>query len=374
MAAIAMMAFALFSCNNKKNEPKCEDAVLKIRINDSELRALEGVVNAGDKTECMTGVTLTLDNGETIDLDATKLAQAKTDDGYTQPVTHAVSTVSLVANGKIDDNTNITTLQGKIIKTEGVQAADYDKVIPLAAEATPVDVSLNGDKTVYTVTLFPKPAVARLEVSGKIAPKDNADGKNAFKSITVEHVYINNYLSTRADAKRYLCVTNGKNGFAADPALEEAMNDEIKSGDDLTAFEAGTKVAGYQLFPKSAKESATTELYDHVVLKIKIEYTEAALKAKPELANMTERYITMIKFVDAKTSTAIENFLAGTVYKLDLKDLSDDFKTGDDGTPDPNNPDTPDPEPNQKKELVVKVKPYEWKAVNIKPDVNGYKK
>ena len=373
MAAIAMMALALFSCN-KKNEPKTE-AVLRICINDSELRALEGTVNEGDKTACMTDVTLTINGGkETITLTKEQLDDAKDlAKGYKKDIDYIVNTVSLTANGKIDANTNITSLQGKIIKTDGIAEADYGKVIPLAAESTSIDITTEGDKTVYTVTLEPKPAVARLEVFGKITPKPNGD-KQAFESITVEHVYVNHYLSTIA-GDRYMNVTNGKNGFAADPALEEAMNDEIKAGDDLTAFQAGTKVAGYQLFPKKAAEKAEGEFFDHVILKLNIKYTQAALDAKPELKDMTQRYVTIVRFMKEQTKDLDGGFLAGTVYKLDLKDLSDDFKTGNDGTPDPNNPDTPDPEPNQKKQLVVKVKPYEWKAVNIKPDVNnGYKK
>ena len=375
MAAIAMMALALFSCN-KKDEPKTEDAVLKIRINDSELRTLEGAIAAGDKTACMTGVVLTLDNGETIELDATKLAQAKTDDGYSQEVTHVVNTVSLVANGKIESTTDITTLQGKIIKTDGVEEANYSKVIPLAAEATPVVVTTNGDQTVYTVTLEPKPAVARLEVFGKITPADN-NGKNAFESITVEHVYVNNYLST-ITGSRHLCVTNGEDGFdqtSGKPALEGAMNDAI-SGTDLADFVAGDKVAGYQLFPKKAAEKAEGEFFDHVILKLNIKYSDAALTAKPELKDMTQRYVTIVRFMKNETKDLDGGFEAGTVYKLNLDELSKDFKTDENGNPDPNNPDTPDPEPNQKKQLVVKVKPYEWKAQNIKPDVdgNGYKK
>ena len=373
MAAIALMAFALFSCNNKKNEPKCEDAVLRICINDSELRALEGAVNEGDKTACMTDVTLTINGNETITLTKEELADAKNlSKGYKKDISYVVNTVSLTANGKIDDNTKITSLQGKIIKTDGIAEADYGKVIPLAAESTSIEISTEGDKTVYTVTLEPKPAVARLEVFGKISPKPNGD-KQAFESITVEHVYVNHYLSTIA-GDRYMNVTNGKDGFANDPALEEAMNDAI-ADTDLADFVAGNKVAGYQLFPKKAAEKAEGEFFDHVILKLNIKYTQAALDAKPELKDMTQRYVTIVRFMKSETKDLDGGFLAGTVYKLNLDELSKDFKTGDDGKPDPNNPDTPDPEPNQKKQLVVKVKPYEWKAQTIKPDVNGgYKK
>ena len=376
MAAIAMMAFALFSCNKKDEPKKPENAVLRVCINEAELlRALDASVADGTKTECMDKVVLTLDNGVTIKLEGADLTKAKSATGYEKDVNFAVNTVALTAHGVIDDNTNITTLQGKILKTEGVQASDYSKIIPLAAPATQVNTTTDNGKTVYSVTLKPVPAVARVEVFGKIEPKENATThKNAFKSITVEHVYVNNYLSTRNGA-RHLCVTDGKTGFANDPAVETEMNTAISADQDLKDFLAGTKVAGFQLFPKKDGEAAGTELYDHVILKIKIEYTQDALTARPELASMTERYVTMVKFMTAATGD-LESFESGKIYKLNLKDLSDDFKTKDDGTPYPNNPDTPDPEPNAKRLLKVMVEPYTWTAVNIKPDVegNGYKK
>lgn len=364
MAAIAMMAFALFSCNNKKNEPKCEDAVLRICINDAELRALEAPVAEGTETTCMTDVVLKLDNGTEITLEGQDLADAKDlNKGYQKDINYVVNTVALTANGKITDDTNITSLQGADLKT-----------VALEAPATAVTATAVGEKTVYTVTLEPKPAVARLEVAGKIKPVANANGKQAFQDITVEHVYINNYLSTRAGARR-MCVTNGKDGFAADPALETEMNDAIAAG-DKDAFEKIEKVAGYQLFPKLATEDPVApDYFDHVILKIKITYTAEAIALDPTLEQKTDRYVTIARFMKAATGDLDGGFLAGVIYKLDLNELSKDFKTGDDGKPDPDNPDTPDPEPNQKKQLIVKVKPYTWTAQNIKPDVNnGYKK
>ena len=362
MAAIAMMALALFSCN-KKNEPKTE-AVLKICINDAELRALGDKYDTGAQTTCETDVKIKLDNGTEITLAGQDLIDAKDlDKGYKKDINFVVNTVSLTANGVIADDTKITDLQGKNLNTE----------IALAAPATPVKVTTEGDKTVYTVILEPKPAVARLEVGGKISPKPNGD-KQAFESITVEHVYVNHYLSTRV-GPRYMNITNGKDGFATAPALEDAMNDEIKST-DKDAFEGMTKVAGYYLFPKLATETPVApDYFDHVILKIKIAYTQAALDADPTLAQKTDRFVTIARFMKDGTGDLDGGFVAGMIYKLNLDELSKDFNTTPEGTPDPKNPDTPDPEPNQKKELVVKVKPYTWTAQNIKPDINnGYKK
>lgn len=366
MAAIAMMALALFSCKKNDEPKKAENSVLRIRINDSELRALGVGYQNDDKTECMTDVVLYLDNGAKIELKNEDLTKAKSATGCDKDVNYAVKTVALTANSAnpVNDNTSIKTLQGKDLKTQ----------IPLEAQATNTTTTTDGGKTIYSVTLEPKPHVARVEVFGKITPKENeTTHKNAFKSIKVEEVYINNYLDTRAATKRILCLTNGNNGFKTAP--ETVMTDKIEAA-NLLDFELGKKVAGYQLFPKSANETVGTELYDHVIVKIKIEYSAEAIQAKPELKNMTERYVTMIKFIDATApNTAIASFESGKIYKLDLKELSDDFKTKEDGTPDPNNPDTPDPEPNSKRLLNVKVMPYTWTAVNIKPDVNGgYKK
>ncbi len=366
MAAIAMMALALFSCN-KKNEPKTE-AVLKICINDAELRALGDKYEAGAKTTCETDVKIKLDNGTEITLEGQDLIDAKDlTKGYKKDINFVVNTVSLTANGVIDNSTNITTLQGKKLNTE----------IALAAPATPVEVSTDGDKTVYTVTLEPKPAVARLEVAGKIKGQPNKAGVNAFQDITVEQVYVNNYLSTIA-GPRHMSVSNGKDGFdetAGKPSLETQMNDAIPAG-DKTAFEGMTKVAGYYLFPKLAKETPVApDYYDHVVLKVKVTYTPEAIALDPTLEQKTVRFITIARFMIAAETDLDGGFLAGVIYKLDLNELSKDIKTGDDGKPDPNNPLTPDPEPNQKKQLVVKVKPYEWTAQNIKPNIkDGYKK
>lgn len=364
MAAIAMMALALFSCN-KKNEPKNEVAQLSIRINDAELRAMMDPANTGDQTLITENVVLTLDNGTEITLTPTEITAAKSADGYKKPVTEVVKSVSLVANGKIENDTDITTLQGKKIETE----------IPLSAPAKDVTTTVENGVTTYAVTLEPKPAIARLEVFGKIEGQANANGKQAFKDISVEQVYVNNYLSTIA-GNRHMCVTNGEDGFAATPALQAQMNDVIDAT-NKAAFEGKTKVAGYYLFPKKADETATApDYFDHVILKIKITYTDEALAADANLANMTNRYVTIARFMkDGTGDLDAKGFEAGMIYKLDLAELSKNFNTDENGKPDPKNPDTPDPEPTASKQLVVKVQPYTWTAVNIKPDINGgYKK
>ena len=361
MAAIALMAFALFSCNNKKNEPKnVEAAALTIRLNDSQLRAIEDPIDGGTETTVTKDVTIKLlPSGRTIDLTPTQITEAKTSAGTRITVGETVSQVSIVkANAEITDATEITAWQSK--------AATFKTEIPLTAPATDVVKSTEGENTVYTVELSPVPAFARLEVSGKIVGQPAKESKkNAFEDISVEAVYINNYLLTRNADNRYF--TEGEKGaFKTTPELKAEMYNEI--GTDKDAFEAKTKVAGYQLFPIKDGEVDGTEHYDHIILKLNIKYSADAQKAG--LPATATRFVTMTKFMVSATGD-LKSFEAGKIYKLDLAELSKDFKTNEDGTPDPSNPDKEDPEQKGDKILVVKVKPYKWTAVNIKPDVDG---
>lgn len=365
MVAIAMMALALFSCK-KNDEPKnVEAAALTVRLNDSQLRAIEDPIAGDTETTVTKNVTIKLlPSGREINLTDTQISEAKTAAGTRITVGETVSKVSIVkANAEITDATEITAWQGK--------AATFTTDIPLTAPETDVVESTEGENTVYTVELTPVPAFARVEVAGKIVGQENATShKNAFDDISVEAVYINNYLLTRNADNRYF--TEGENGdFKADPALKAEMYDKI-AADKKADFEAKKLVAGYQLFPIKKNEAEGTEFYDHIILKLNIKYSADAQKAG--LPATATRFVTMTKFMVSATGD-LKSFEAGKIYKLDLAELSKDFKTNEDGTPDPNNPDKEDPEQKGNKILVVKVKPYKWTAVNIKPDVdgNGYK-
>ena len=369
MAAIAMMALALFSC--KKDEPKKpEAAALNIHISDATLRALEAGIDEGTESAVTTDVVLTLlPSGRQITMEAADIDAAKGNDGKTYEVGEVVKQVSLTANYEVSPEPKITDFQG--------QQATFGMTIPLEAKATNVDPKAdpsNAKNTIYEVTLEPKPIVARVEVAGNIMagnsgafPK-NKDGKSAYKSIKVEQVYINNYLNTRNAAKRTFCA--GKGGkFVTEP--NAAMCDKIEDAKQAN-FKAKEVVAGYQLFPIKENEVATAEgYYDHIILRLTVEYDTTVAKGYPTTAQT--RYVTMVKFFET-TENDLTSFAAGKIYKLDLQELTKDFTTDDNGNP--TGPDTPDPEQDGKHMLNVKVKSYEWKAVNIKPDVNngGYKK
>lgn len=361
MAAIAMMALALFSCKNKNNEPSVEASALSLRINDSELRALEPEIAGDTKTNITKNVTIKLfPSGREIHLSEDQIREAKETTGTRIKVGETVTHVSIVkANAEITETTEITEWQGK----QSVFTTD----IPLTAPKTAVDTppTKEGDNTIYSVTLSPVPAFARLEVFGKIVGQENATShKNAFDDISVEAVYINNYLLTRNATKRYFTAGENK-AFAATPALKDAMKDENVASVKAD-FEKGKKVAGYQLFPKNTKETIGDELCDHVILKLNIKYSAVAQAAG--LPATATHFVTITQFMKATTGD-LKSFEAGNIYKLDLKELNDHFKTSEDGTPDPSNPDKEDPEQKGDKILVVKVDAYKWTAVNIKPDL-----
>lgn len=354
--AIALMALTLFAC--KKQEPKqTEDAVLSLRIDDAELRAIEGQINNGTTTTITENVVLTLDNGRKITLTPDEITKAKTQDGAKIEVGQVVNTVALSANAEVTDQTAIDQWQSK--------ASVFSTKIPLSAPATQVTPTTATDgSTIYKVEFTPKPAFTRLEVFGKIEPKAN-NGKNAFESIEVKEVYINNYLPTRNATNRYFTGANATfDDFATTPALKGSMKDAI-SDSEKENFKNGSKAAAYQLFPKKTSENGGD--YDHVVLKLSIKYSATAI-AKGYPSTPQTRFVTITKFKKAQDND-LDSFAAGTIYKLDLKGLNDHFKTNEDGTPDPSNPDTTEPESKGKKELQLIVKPCTWTSQNILPEL-----
>ncbi|KXB37307.1 hypothetical protein HMPREF1869_00445 [Bacteroidales bacterium KA00251] len=368
--AIAMMALSLFAC--KKQEPKkTEAAVLSLRIDDAQLRAIEAQITDGTTTTITENVKVILNNGagRTYTLTPDQIAAAKTlPDGCKFEVTDAVTAVTLIANAEVKDDTSITTWQGK--------GAVFQTAIPLTATTTDITSTTSNGKITYKADLTPKPAFARLEVFGKIEPKANDNGKKAFESIEVKEVYINNYLDTRKAAKRYFTDHNASlDGFETatttnSKPLKPQMKDVVT---DKAAFESGAKAAAYQLFPKKDGESATVS--DHVILKLGIKYsTDAKANGFPDGEQI--RYVTIKKFkTGARPSGKLDpnlpalKFSVGTIYKLNLNGLNDHFKTKEDGTPDPNNPDTTEPESKGKKELQLIVRPCRWTAQNILPQL-----
>ena len=372
MAAIATMALTLFaSC--KKDEPAKEVSKMTIRIDESVLRSLEAPVSDGTKT-AFESIKVIVNDGEVVKtLNATEIGEATGADGHTFAVKSKPTKVVVEANSYVKDP-EIATLQG-VAKVDATydsskkadQIAIFSKKIALIGTTTEITgPTKQGKDNLYKATVTPKPEVARIEVAGKIVGKPNADtGKTAFKNIDVEAVYMNNYLNKKADAKRYFTPSDGNTAFAGTPALKAEMNDAI-AADMKTKFEAKDVAAAYQIFP--TKDGETD--FDHIILKVKITYDKTV--AKNLVKEEEEGYVTIVKYKDKTANSAIAKFEAGKIYKLDLADLNEHFKTDKDGNPD--SPVTPDPEHDGNNLLTVFVKPYTWEIVNIIPDANGFKK
>ena len=374
MAAIATMALTLFaSC--KKDEPAKEVSKMTIRIDESVLRSMEAPVSDGTKTD-FESIKVIVNDGEVVKtLNASEIAEAISATGHTFKIKTKPTKVVVEANG-YEADPEIATLQG-VAKVDATydpanadaQKAIFAKKIALIGKAVGGDITgptKQGKDNLYKATVTPKPEVARIEVAGKIVGKPNADtGKTAFKNIDVEAVYMNNYLNKKADAKRYFTPSDGNTAFAGTPALKAEMNDAI-AADMKTKFEAKDVAAAYQIFP--TKDGETD--FDHIILKVKITYDKTV--AKNLVKEEEEGYVTIVKYKDKTANSAIAKFEAGKIYKLDLADLNEHFKTDKDGNPD--SPVTPDPEHDGNNLLTVFVKPYTWEIVNIIPDANGFKK
>lgn len=372
MAAIATMALTLFASCNKKDEPAKQVKQFTLRINDAELRALEAPV--ADKTKAdFSEIKVIINDGQKV----VNLAQqadidkAKSADGYTIPVKSAVTKVQVIANGELGTK-SITEYQA--LGTEFATKIPMTAMVEGAAITSTTDPANNKNIT-YTATLTPIPQMARLEVFGEIKGSGfDANGKknkfpNPFKKITVEEIWVNNYLMTSEAGSRYYTPSNGTAWDETTNAIKPEMHDVIDATKDAD-FRAKTICAAYQLFPATAAEKALTALpaqyFDHLVLKVKIEWDLSV--AKNVAVETEEGYVTIQRFMMRATGDLDKGFEAGKIYKLDLGQLNKDFKDGD-------TPVTPDPEHEGDLKLVVKVEPYEWTAVNIKPDTNnGYKK
>ena len=380
MAAIATMALTLFASCNKKDEPKKEVSKMTIRIDESALRSMEAPVPGGTTT-AFESIKVIVNDGEVVKtLSEAEITEAASTTGHTFKVLSKPVKVVVEANG-YEADPEIATLQ-KVATVpadydptdaakSAAQIAIFSKKIPLIGTAEGAAITLDpntpaGSKDkVYIATVKPTPDVARVEVCGKIVGQANATTtKNAFKNIDVEAVYMNNYLNKKADA-RYFTPSDGNTAFAADPALKAEMNDAI-AADMKGKFEAKQVAAAYQIFPTKASETQI----DHIILKVKIQYDTNVVKNRTQ--EFEEGYVTIVNYKDKAASSAIAKFEAGKIYKLDLADLSEHFKTDKDGNPD--TPVTPDPEHDGSNKLTVKVQTFTWTAVNIIPDADGFKK
>ena len=373
MAAIATMALTLFASCNKKDEPKKEISSICIRLNETALRAFEDQIPDGAVSKVTDNVKVIINDGkQVLTLTPADITEA-TNTGCKKPITVIPTKVAVIANSDTNGK-NINTFQGLggFTDTDWKEnplnkKGTFDTKIPLYGETTTITRGKDGDVITYTAVVEVKPALARLEIAGKIEAKEkNSKGENAIGSITVEEVYINNYRTIGGQKDRtYIKANPDLNGFESDP--DALMMDKIK-GDYQIDFSNKKYVAGYQLFPETPEELAANpfpkDFYTHVVLKVSATIPQQKGRVNRDLYYING-YITIRSFMENATGD-LKGFQAGTIYKLDLADLSQYFTTDEDLNP--QTPITPEPEPD-KKALIVKVKALPWTAKNIKPDI-----
>lgn len=371
MAAIATMALTLFASCNKKDEPKKDISSICIRLNETALRAFEDPIADGTLSKVTDNVKVIINDGaQKFTLSQADIDAAKSTTGWRKAIKVVPTKVTVIANGDTKDK-NINTFQGLGSFTDDMVPTNnrpmtFDTKIPLYGETTTITKGKDGDVITFTANVEVKPALARLEIAGEIKGQPNSLGENAYSSISVREVYINNYRTIGGKPGRtYIKANQDLNGFEKD--VDPLMMDQIQ-GDYLRDFAAKKLVAGYQLFPETPEELVADPLpkdfYTHVILKVDITYGEQKGRIIRPLYTETG-YVTIRSFMTAATGD-LKGFQAGTIYKLDIADLSKYFIT--DENLDPENPVTPDPEPD-KKALIVKVTPVPWKAENIKPDI-----
>ena len=344
MAAIASVAIALFaSCSTDKKEPvDVHVNVMTIRISRTELtRAFADPIPDGAVPE-ITSVTVSINGGALrYTLDDAAIQRALTPAGYRVPVTDPVTEVTLTANGS--SSRNVTQFQGS------------GSTVPMTATATGADIVAtvnpkDSEKVTYSVNLSPKPLMARLEVFGKIEALNPA-----WDRFEIEEVYVNNYLINYEGRRFY---SNGSD--IVRKRLRRGMYDIVpRDVDSQNAFQNGTKVIAYHLFPLTASErtDATPPRYfDHLILKIKAIPADPSLTAK-------EGYLTIHSFYE-NTKGDLKGFEPGKIYKFDLGTLTDKFNVGNDL------PITPTPESGNPYSMALRTKSIKWTPNNATPSLN----
>lgn len=353
MAAIASVVIALFaSCSTDKKEPvdvHVNVNAMTIRISGTELtRAFADPIPDGTVPQ-IDKVTVAINKGAlSYTLEGDDLQRALTPAGYRVPVTDPVTEVSLTANGST--SRNVTQFQGLNAK------------VPMTATATGTDIVAtvnpkDSEKVTYSVNLSPKPIMARLEVFGKIEALNPA-----WEHFEIEEVYVNNYLINYEGTRRNYTPGNGKNNFATKPRIIGKMRDIVpRDVDSQTAFQNGTKVIAYHLFPLTEKEraAATPLLYfDHLILKIKAVPADPSQKAK-------EGYLTIHSFYE-NTKGDLKGFEAGKIYKFNLGTLSDMFNVANAN----DLPITKAPESGSPHSMSLRTKSITWTPNNATPRLN----
>lgn len=365
MSMLAVAALA--SCNKEDAGEGSATGTSSLRFNISvpETYAIQDPGEAGTPT--LNSVRVELLNGtsivETRDLTSAQITSAQEATGVVlEQIPDAATSVKVIANG---------------LATPSKAIADYQTTlaaVPFSGTGnityTPTDTNTDGHK-LKKATVIITAEVARIEVVGGIQV---TEATNGYYAVDVEEVYINNYYAKSDDTAPYF--VGGTAGAFATPNNfhDDKMMNTISTTatpatgafyttDDHNVGILTNKADAYQIFPQ--KDAAATptsataaQALPHIVLKVKVFKTAADYTGNNPLAG--REWITIKTFNAA--GALITNFEAGKIYRLDLNDLTDNFKPG--VTP----PVDPDPE-DEKADLELKVTVTPWALVNMTPNI-----
>lgn len=347
--AVASVALIAAACSNDESPLQAGEQDLTLRLSDPVIaRAVEAPI-ADQSAVNFQDVTLKFWSGangtgtETpLVLTAAQITAAKTPEGAIVKMPAGTVSVSMVANTSVTA-TDITGYQAL--------GADFLSKVPMTSPAV-APTTHTTIATAKEVTLVPVPDMARIEIAGSIVPTAPAGKTSAYKSVTVEAVYVNNYKATATATAPTKIEATGDWSAAYATTMRDFLTDE-----DRTALTDKSKASAFQVYPATA--AADADNLPHIILKVKY-----VLNTTPETTK-ENRYIT-IKGYKSDATTALTAIEAGKIYKLDLASLNDSFGTDDSGNPIDPTDETPEAD---KTDLYVKITAYQWTAVNIIPDL-----
>lgn len=195
------------------------------------------------------------------------------------------------------------------------------------------EVSAAGDKKMKAAITI-SPIVARMEISKALVAGDGV------YSIKIDNVYLNAYYSDYSFAADSF-VDSGVDIANYDTNLQnDTYGDEVQ---------AGTKADVYHLFA-----DGTATGMPHIILGVS-GYFKNSADGQGEA--FTDRYLTITKFKDSTSASAIGKISANNIYRIDLGELTVPASVLD-----------PTPEAGRIS-LDVSVDVAAWNVVNVSPEL-----
>lgn len=424
LALLSLML--LTSCDRCSDVLEHQKGSLRIQLLETSTSRATYDTPAGEQavSKVSAPITLYINGGQAqggMDVtitDPAQVAQAYTAEGLIKDINCYVRTVSMASNMAGGVEPNVITLNDGTY-THNASKGEIQAPL-LACEAEAAVETVVAGKTVYTVTLEPKPMVSRFEVYGQIKPQSNEKTKQcAYEKIQVAAVFFNNLRTSYLSNDRTLVKMSeyydyemaGKAVSLLDFWTENEKTKPVglpdgtkfgktnvmlftKNGDnDLTGpldpklvdpFERGERCVSHLFFPKGANESLGegespslpgdypfNNYYDHIILALRISYKDPVMKLTYDKGkDYRTIWLTLRRFMFKNEGDLDVGFKAGYTYRLDLNELSPYFKTHLDGSPD--EPTTYWPEPLGYTNIFLTLEVVPFVLKNVTPDLSDY--